>query len=183
MAVSMKFLAHAALTLAILGGIGLAGMAGFILGGVYDVAAIHQHTRPVYALLHFALRRAVEVRAQAITVPPLTEPALLDQGLRLYRAQCAQCHGAPGVAREAIGLGMLPLPTNLVETARTHPPSYIYWIVANGIRMTGMPAWQFRLNERELWAVVAFVERLPELAPDDYAAWARNLDSSPGPRP
>jgi cytochrome c2 len=42
-------------------------------------------------------------------------------------------------------------------------------VVKHGIKMTGMPAWEFRMTEAELWATVAFVERLPQLSPQDYA--------------
>jgi mono/diheme cytochrome c family protein len=176
MAPTRKFLLHAAITLAVLAAAGVLGAAAIILLGVYDVAAIHQHTRPVYELLDFALKRSVAARSNHIAVPPLSDPALMERGFRIYRDKCAQCHGAPGIARDDIGRGMLPLPANLVETARAAPPGFIYWVVANGIRMTGMPAWRFRLDEEELWAVVAFVERLPVLSPGAYAEMARQAD-------
>lgn len=175
MALSGKFLLHAAITLALLGVLGAGAAAVVVLAGLYNVAAIHQHTWPVYKLLDFALHRSVQVRADAVDVPPLAEPALMEKGFLIYRDKCVQCHGAPGVPRDDIGQGMLPLPTNLVETARGKPPGYIYWVVANGIRMTGMPAWGFRLDARDLWAVVAFVERLPELSPGAYAEMERQL--------
>lgn len=168
-----KFLTHAVLTVALLGVLGLAGAAVVLFRGIYNVAAIYQHTGPVYELLDFALHRSVAVRANAIVPPMLDEKGLYERGFRIYRDHCVQCHGAPGVPRAAIGQGMLPLPNNLVQTAREHPAGYIYWVVANGIRMTGMPAWQFRLNERELWAVTGFVERLPELSPRAYGELER----------
>jgi mono/diheme cytochrome c family protein len=175
MAPSGKFLIHAAITLGLLGGIGIVGAAIVVFGGVYDVAAIHQHTRPVYATLALALERSVEVRAAGIDPPALDDPALVERGFRIYRDQCVPCHGAPGVPPADLGKGMLPLPANLAQTAREQSPKFIYWVVANGIRMTGMPAWQFRLDERDLWAVVAFVERLPELSPKEYGEWERRV--------
>lgn len=45
----------------------------------------------------------------------------------------------------------------------------LYWITRNGIKMSGMPAWQHHLSEAELWAVVAFVRQLPALTPGAYA--------------
>lgn len=171
---SMKdFLRHALLTLAVLGVFGVAAATIVVLGGVYDISALHQHSAPVYELLELAQQRSAEVRAHAIDPPPLDDPALLDLGFRVYRDKCAQCHGAPGVARHDIGAGMLPLPPNLVQTAREKPPRYIYWVVTNGIKMTGMPAWQFRLDDRARWSVAAFVRRLPELSPEEYARMAR----------
>ena len=42
-------------------------------------------------------------------------------------------------------------------------------MVKTGIKMTGMPAWEFRLPENDLWAIVAFLRELPLLAPGEYA--------------
>jgi len=173
MAPSRKFLIHAAITLIILGGLGVLGAAVMVLGGVYNVAAIYQHTRPVYEILDFALDRSVEVRLDGVDAPPLDDPLLAERGFLIYRDKCVQCHGAPGVPPDDLGKGMLPLPNNLAQTAREKSAEYIYWVVANGIRMTGMPAWQYRFNEQDLWAVVAFVERLPEFSPKEYEKWDR----------
>jgi len=173
MAPSRKFLIHAAITLVLAGGLGALGAAVVVLAGVYNVAAIYQHTRPIYEMLDFALDRSVEVRIGGIEAPPLDNPLLAERGFLIYRDKCVQCHGAPGVPPADIGQGMLPLPNNLAQTAREKSPEYVYWVVANGIRMTGMPAWQYRLGERDLWAVVAFVERLPEFSPREYAEWDR----------
>ncbi|MBP1149957.1 MULTISPECIES: c-type cytochrome [unclassified Methylocaldum] len=173
MAPSRKFLIHALITLVILGGFGVLGAAIVVLTGVYNVAAIYQHTWPVYEMLDFALDRSVSARLGGIAAPPLDDPLLAERGFRIYRDKCAQCHGAPGVPPDDAGKGMLPLPNNLAQTAREKSAEYIYWVVANGIRMTGMPAWQYRLDEEELWAVVAFVERLPEFSPKEYAEWDR----------
>jgi mono/diheme cytochrome c family protein len=154
---------------------GLAG-AGVVASGLYDVSATDQHLAPTYHLLDFAVRRAIKWRAAAIAVPPLDETAIAH-GVTLYRDHCLQCHGAPGVAPEPFALGLLPAPSNLAHPAREWPAAEIYWVVRNGLKMTGMPAWRFRLSDAELWALVAFVKKLPELSPTDYRALAA------GPKP
>jgi len=133
-----------------------------IYGGLYDISATDQHLAPTYRILDVAMRRSIARRAAEIVVPPLDAPPMLERGLSLYDAHCVQCHGAPGVAPEPFALGLTPAPANLAHTAREWPPADLYWVVRNGIKMTGMPAWQFRLAEAP-WAVVAFVEKLPEL--------------------
>jgi mono/diheme cytochrome c family protein len=173
MAPFRKFLWHSAITLMILGVLGGLGAVIVILGGVYGLAALHQHTGPVYAVLDLARIRSIEARAKSIDPPLLSDPARVERGFRLYRKNCLPCHGAPGVPPEDFGKGMLPTPSNLVQIARERPPEYLYWVVENGIRMTGMPAWKFRLSEEEIWAVVAFVERLPMLSPREYAELER----------
>jgi mono/diheme cytochrome c family protein len=177
MALPGKFLLHAAITLGLLIIVGGIGAAAVVLGGVYDIAAIYQHTQPVYTVLHLAMKQSVRRRSAAIEPPALDDAALVARGFPLYQDHCAPCHGAPGVAPAAFGKGMNPLPPNLVETGREWPARDIYWVVENGIRMTGMPAWKFRFSEEELWAVTAFVQGLPALSPRDYA----EMDRRAGP--
>jgi mono/diheme cytochrome c family protein len=148
-----------------------AGGAGFVYSGLYDISATDQHLPPTYYLMELTMRRSVERRGAEIEVPPLGGEAQLAQGAALYRRHCVQCHGAPGVAPEPFALGMTPLPAPLVQTGREWPPGEVFWVVKRGIKMTGMPAWEFRLADAEIWALVAFVkQRLPYLAPAEYRA-------------
>lgn len=149
-----------------------AGVLGVVVlyTGFYDISATHQHLRPTYQILKVGLREGIERGARGIDVPPLDDPALARRGLALYREHCLQCHGAPGVAPAPFALGMTPLPANLSYSAKTFSAAELYWTVANGIKMSGMPAWRFRLSEEDMWAVVAFMRDLPMLSPVDYQA-------------
>ncbi len=151
---------------------GLAAGAGVLYSGVYDVSATAQHTAPVYELIEIGMRRSVSRRASAIEVPPLDEPARIERGLAHFREHCVQCHGGPGVAPEGFALGMMPAAANLAHTAREWPPAELFWVVKHGIKMTGMPAWEFRLADDEIWAIVAFLQELPRLSPQAYRARA-----------
>ena len=159
----------AALLAALAAGAGLL----VIYSGVYNVAATSQHLQPVYSLLEIALRHSVRLRARQLETPALDEPERIQRGALLFHAKCVQCHGAPGVAQGDIGKSMQPLPGPLVDAMQRWRPREIYWITRHGIKMTGMPAWEFRLNEAQLWDVVAFVQRLPQLTPQDYAQATR----------
>src|SRR5207244_362236 len=113
--------------------------------------------------LHTAMRQSVSLRSHSIDVPDLSNAATLAQGKQLYRDHCMRCHGAPGVAPEAFALGLMPPPANLAEVARTWTAAELYWAIKHGIKMTAMPAWEYRLSDAELWAIVAFVARLPAI--------------------
>lgn len=156
----------ALIVLAALGGV------GFIYSGLYDISATDQHLKPTYYAIQTTMRRSVERRAAAIAVPPLGAPAQLERGLSLYRAHCVQCHGAPGVAPEAFALGLTPLPTPLARSGKDRSPAELFWVVKNGIKMTGMPAWEFRLPDEDIWALAAFLKELPLLSPAAYQALA-----------
>jgi mono/diheme cytochrome c family protein len=147
---------------------GIVAVGAVFYGGLYDISATDQHLAPTYWLLDTGMRRSVRSRAANIAVPDLAQPGQAQRGLGLYREHCAQCHGAPGVAPDGFALGMTPAPANLAHTAREWPPADLYWVVKEGIKMTGMPAWKYRMPEDDLWALVAFLQELPRLSPDEY---------------
>jgi mono/diheme cytochrome c family protein len=163
-------LVRIAVTLAAFGA--LSGAVGtlVVVLGVYDIGATTRHTQPVFSLLDKTLSYAVRRSAADVKVPPLDDPRLLVRGAACFRDHCVQCHGGPGVAPEPFGLSMQPLPGPLVDAARRWHEREIYWITRNGIRMSGMPAWEVRLSEDDLWAVTAFVAGLPAMSPPGYEA-------------
>jgi len=159
-------LAVAAALAALLGG-------AIVYTGVYDVSATNQHTAPVYNLLETSLRRSVKLRTTSMEVPALDDSDRIVRGFRHFRAQCVQCHGAPGVAPEPFALGLTPAPASLVATAREWPATEIHWVIRHGIKMSGMPAWQYRMTDEQIWDVVAFMKVLPTLSPADYRDWSQ----------
>lgn len=160
------------LTLA--GAAALAAGAGLVVvyAGLYDVAATRQHLQPVYSLLETAMRQSVRLRARSIEPPPLHDEALVARGARCYHHKCVQCHGGPGVAQGDIGKAMQPLPGPLADAGQRWQPRELYWVTRHGIKMSGMPAWEFRLSDEDIWSVVAFVQALPTLSPQRYAELA-----------
>ena len=160
------------ITLATLAALALAGAALVVGAGLYDVAATKQHWQPVYSLLERAMHQSVRLRARNIEPPPdvaLDDPRLLVRGAACFRDKCVQCHGAPGVAQHDIGQGMQPLPGPLVDATQRWKPRELYWLTRHGIRMSGMPAWQFHMADEDIWAVVGFLQKLPALTPQQYA--------------
>ena len=151
-----------------------AGGAVIVYSGAYNVGATRQHTQVVYSMLELAMQRSVQLRARNIETPPLDDPQRIGRGAGIYRDNCAQCHGAPGVAPGDIGKGMQPVPGPLVAAMQRWQPREVYWLTRHGIKMSGMPAWEFRMDDDALWDVVAFVQRLPNLTPNAYAELAES---------
>jgi mono/diheme cytochrome c family protein len=148
----------------------LAAATAFLYAGAYDISATDQHLAPTYWILDTAMRRSVKQRAGEVNLPDLARPDQVERGRALYRRHCVQCHGAPGVAPEPFALGMTPVPANLVFTAREWPPADVFWVVKHGLKMTGMPAWKYRMSDEDIWAVVSFMRELPKLSPEAYRA-------------
>jgi mono/diheme cytochrome c family protein len=157
----------------------LLGGAWVIYGGLYDVAATRQHWQVTYSALETAMRQSVRLRARHVDEPPLAEAQMQLRGAACFQAKCVQCHGAPGVAQGDIGLGMQPLPGPLVDARLHWRPRELYWVVRHGLKMTGMPAWEYRLADQEIWDVVAFMQQLPELSALQYAQWQQRASADP----
>jgi mono/diheme cytochrome c family protein len=166
----MRVIVVVAVTLAVAVAIALIGAAGFAALGVYDIAATEQHTRPVYLLLEVAMRQSVRFHARGVVPPPLDDPARVRLGRATYAENCVRCHGAPGVAPESFALGMTPSPANLAYAAREWPAGQLFWSIRHGMKMTGMPAWEFRLGDDQIWAIVAYLQFMPGESPEDYRA-------------
>jgi len=158
-----------------------AAAAAFVQGGYYNVAATVSHTQPVYWLLEYAMQQSVRRRARHIDTPPLDRPAMQARGAACYREHCITCHGAPGVPPSPLGLSMQPLPGSLVAAAAHWRPHEIYWITRHGLKLTGMPAWQHRMADDDLWAVAAFVSDLPRQTPQQAKQRLSTLARCPPP--
>jgi mono/diheme cytochrome c family protein len=141
-----------------------------LYAGWYDISATDQHLAPTYRLLDYAMRRSIKFRAKDLAVPELADAARMRDGAFLYRQHCLQCHGAPGVSPAPFALGMTPVPVPLVHTARAWTPAEMFWVIKEGIKMTGMPAWKYRLSDEHIWAVVAFLPAMARMTPGQFAS-------------
>lgn len=136
--------------------------------GLYNVAASEGHWAVTRAFLEFALRSSVRTHSLGITPPPLDDTDLVRLGAGHFDSGCTPCHGAPGAPRSPIVRQMLPAPPMLSEAVQHWRDRELFWIVQNGLKYTGMPAWVAPQRGDEIWAMVAFLRRLPEL---DAAAY------------
>ena len=140
----------------------------FISSGVYDVAA----STPDSGMIAWALKRtqhnSVERRSEGIQVPRLDDPDMIKRGLIHYYEMCAVCHGAPGVKPSEIAQGLNPYPPELAEKAKPDEAAEWFWIVKHGIKMTGMPGFGVTHLDQEIWAIIAFLQQMPKLSPEEY---------------
>src|SRR5712691_1216308 len=143
----MKFLADfvAAFVALILAG------AVFIYGGFYDVAAVEPHGYLAHWVLNTTMQRSVRARARAITPPPEPLSQKIGEAFRNYNEMCASCHGAPGREPGVVGKGLQPSPPVLSEAVRRWDRAEVFWIVKNGIKMTGMPAFGPTHSDGDIW--------------------------------
>jgi mono/diheme cytochrome c family protein len=170
-------------TVLVLAALSVASVAAVVYFGWFNIAATREHPAPVYHFLHTAMRRSIDARADKIVVPRLDVAARIDNGFVLFREHCVQCHGAPGVAPQPFAFGLRPEPPSLYVPARDWPAAHLYWIAKYGVKMTAMPAWQYRLGEQQLWDITAFLKRLPMLSPAAYRELDARFPAAPAATP
>jgi cytochrome c553 len=156
-------------------GASAATIAGLIIGGflfawsgIYNIAASRGHWAIIEWLLKFGMSNSVELRARGIEAPPLDNPDLYILGAAHFHSACVSCHGAPGMPPDFTTQQALPPPPDLTHVSKEWKDRELFWIVKHGIKYTGMPAWAVQERDDEVWAVVAFLKRLPNLDRKSY---------------
>jgi mono/diheme cytochrome c family protein len=116
-------------------------------------------------LAHIGLNAKIDKEAPK-NAPFLATTDDLQVGVRLYREQCAMCHGIPDQPKSAIAQGMFPVPPQLFQGkgVTDDPAGETYWKIDNGIRLTGMPAYGKSLSDKQMWQIsllLAGADKLP----------------------
>jgi len=184
----MKIVKGITLFIVVVVGLGTA----YIYSGMYPMGADVPHNKLTYWLLETIREQSVERSSKDITIPPLDDPMLLLAGGPDYNDMCVSCHLKPGRVESDMSLGLYPMPPNLSLHADQHGHQHgdeshgdksqgdggsedsgqslrrQFWIIKHGIKASGMPAWGPTHDDQRIWAMVAFLQKLPELTPDQY---------------
>ena len=151
--------------------------AGAVLmwSGSYNVGATVPHRDITHWFLGKVRERSISAHSRGIVVPSIKDPKLVDIGFKNYHAMCRLCHGAPGYSQTEIAKGLYPPPPDLTkqESVRDRNDAQFYWVIKNGIKMTGMAAFGPTHEEQELWGIVSFLRKLPGLKPEEYKAMVK----------
>ena len=153
----------------ILVGFGAAAVAGGIYFGAVHPGADEPHSAVVFKLIETARDRAIAVRAHDVTVPALGAAAQLKSGAGNYAAMCTTCHLAPGMAPTELSQGLYPAPPNLTQLGAPDP-ARAFWVIKHGIKASGMPAWGKSMSDEYIWNMVAFLQQMPTMSPEQYQA-------------
>jgi mono/diheme cytochrome c family protein len=148
--------------------------AGFFFLGFYNVAATESDP-PIVDWALIKVRQA-SISRYATDKPPgsLDDAAQVRAGARAFSQRgCTNCHGAPGVNWEKWSEGLKPDPPDLKKIVPDREPRELFWVVKNGVRMTGMPSFgAIGVPDQEVWSIVAFLKKLPGVSPEDFKAWS-----------
>ena len=133
-----------------------------------------------------AVEKAVAERLRHLSVPaaerdlknPLApSDATLAEGRAHFADHCAICHGNDGRGETEVGKGLYPKAPNMrEEDTQEMTDGELFYIIKNGVRFTGMPAWgdpESSTDDESNWKLVHFIRHLPKLTPQEIQEMER----------
>ncbi len=154
------------------------GIAGWFYFGAPPVAVADPPIPHEHEIVHFPLH--LRINRELIGKPPVeVSEASLTSGAHIYREQCAACHGLHKKP-SSFGPHMYPNAPQLWEKhgdavgVSDDSPGETYWKVANGIRLTGMPAYKSVLTDTEMWDVSLLLANADKPLPPEALEILRN---------
>jgi mono/diheme cytochrome c family protein len=156
--------------LALAGALGGAGVLAFAWQGIS--ARAEPRAFEAWAA-RSALRFLIPAAARRSANPLPADPELLERAKDHFAEHCAICHGNDGRGDTPLGRGLHPrVPDLTLATTQELPDGELFWIIENGIRLTGMPGFgeESPDDDAHAWSLVHWIRRLPELTPEEIEA-------------
>lgn len=172
----------------------LTAVAGALLGLVLVAAAALGYARvsglesrsapgPIEAGISRMTRRvAVPAGVRHQPNPVASTPEALAEGMSHFADHCASCHANDGSGNTELGRGFYPkTPDMRLASTQDMTDGELFWVIENGIRFTGMPAWSTgtKAGEESSWRLVRFIRHLPALTPAELEAMKQLNPRSP----
>jgi len=138
-------------------------------------SARSQPSAPERAIARAVRRLAVPRSARSARNPLPFSPEVWADARAHFADHCATCHGNDGRGDTEIGRNLYPkAPDMRLADTQQLTDGELYWIIENGVRLTGMPAWgEGRADDADTWKLVHFVRHLSDLTPEQLEEMAR----------
>jgi mono/diheme cytochrome c family protein len=138
-----------------------AALAAFLSG----CAADKQSSEGEAGLANAAKDVTIPLEAGKMQNPLPQTDQVVSQGQEVFLGSCAQCHGPDGRGDSDIGPRMNPVAMDLSSPHVQHwSDAELFWIIQNGVRLTGMPSWRSSISANDTWALTRFIHQLPHLS-------------------
>lgn len=119
-----------------------------------------------------SLRATLAREAPRQDNPVALNDANLVAGIKLYKQNCAVCHGGATGDPSNIAKGLYQRAPQLgKDGVEDDPDGVTYWKITHGIRLTGMPAFSKTLTDEQRWQITLLLKHMDALPPKAGAAW------------
>jgi mono/diheme cytochrome c family protein len=119
-----------------------------------------------------SLHAAVAREAKNLTAPLSASEETLRAGMKIYRTNCAGCHGDFDQPSKWGANGFYPRVPQFPQAPPTLRSEEMFLIVRGGIRYSGMGSWKDLMSEEETWKVALFLNNMQSLPPAVKSEWA-----------
>jgi thiosulfate dehydrogenase len=126
-----------------------------------------------------ALDASMEKHAPRLNNPVAPTDESLIEGIKIYRKNCALCHGDLDRQAATLSRSLYPPAPNLITEPLDDPEWHVFYAIRTGVRYTGMPAWEKVLPESDLWKLTAFLTRVEKLPPAVQEFWKASSGVAP----
>ena len=148
---------------------------GLVIGGLLwyvrgqGFSAREQPTWMERTMAQNARKIATPAEAKNLANPRQQQTAdMIAEADEHFVEHCGICHGIDGRGDTLIGKNLYPkVPDMSQPDTQQLSDGEVYYIISNGIRLTGMPAWRFEDKPEAIWDLVSLIRRLPKLSPDE----------------
>lgn len=132
-------------------------------------------------LAHFARDLATPRDVRDLKNPMTATPETLVDARRHFADHCASCHANDGSGNTEMGQKLYPrAPDMRLPATQNLTDGELYYIIENGVRFTGMPAWgEGGTNDHDTWHLVLFIRHLPHLTQDEMVDMQNSNPRSP----
>ena len=156
----------------------LAGMALALLWG--GISARPEPTRIEVSTARALRRAATPAEARGMKNPQPSTPQILAEARAHFADHCASCHANDGSGRTPLGQGLSPrAPDMRLAATQGLTDGELFYIIENGVRLTGMPAWGAAGRQADSWKLVHFIRHLPSLTAEERLEMERLNPRSP----
>jgi len=152
------------------------GVLGAALGTLMLGCTAHQQpSRAETALANMAKDVVIPIQATDKNNPYPDNDEVINQGRQIFLQSCAICHGTDGHGETYLGRNMYPPAMDMTSPHVQHwNDAELFWIIQNGVRLTGMPSWESSISATDTWKLACFIHNLPRLDA---------MSTSPQPQP
>jgi thiosulfate dehydrogenase len=120
-----------------------------------------------------SLHASIQRRTSTIKNPLADSEQVLLGGLKLYRYNCAGCHGDYNQPSQWGTNNFYPRVPQFAQKASNLSAEEMFLVVKNGVRYSGMASWNGLISDTEIWRIVTFLSSIHSLPPNVEAAWKR----------
>ncbi|HEV2247009.1 MAG TPA: c-type cytochrome [Terriglobia bacterium] len=145
------------------------GTAAVLICSAILLASCSAHRKPTTverALANSVKDVIIPIEATNLKNPVPSTPESIQRGSETFGRSCALCHSTDGHADSQLGTAMYPPAMDLTSPHVRHwSEADLFWIIQNGVSLTGMPSWKSILTTDQTWELVNFIKALPEIGP------------------